>query len=253
MNKKDHILKELSELDSSLSELSFKKTYSVPDLYFDNLAEHIISRIKETEGTELNSTLQNIRNKNIFSTPDGYFDGLEEKIMDVIRMHADYQNANEEINAISPLLIGIPKNSTYQTPAGYFDKLAENINPGLNKVSQTKVVSLTSRNWFRLAAAAVVIGFFSVTAIFYLNQNKINVSNNPDRWISKTINKVSTQDIEAFINAADPGYSTEDIVISKPVKTEYVKTLLQDVSDSELQHFLDDVAFDYDEEATLLN
>ncbi len=254
MKTPDNILQELKFLGSSLSKMPRQKTYEAPASYFDNLASKILARIKENKENTLSPTLENISDATIFSTPVGYFDGLEEKIMAGIRQHADYQNAKEEINAISPLLAGIPKTTTYQTPVGYFDSIAENVNRELNIGSATNVISITGRKWFRLAVAAVLIGFFAISGIFYLNQNnKVDVSKNPDRWISKTIKKQSTQDIEAFIYSVDPGFSTHDIVITNPVKTEYVKTLLQDISDAELQHFLDETTFDHDEEAILLN
>lgn len=254
MNSNDNILQELNELGSSLSPLLHLKTYEVPAHYFNNLATAVLKNIEPNEHNETALVLNTISKEAAFTTPSGYFDRLDETIMDGIRQHPDYQSSSEEILPISPTLAGIQKINPYHTPVGYFDKIAENFNQEKNTFSDIRVISITNRKWFRMAVAAVTISFFAMTGIFYLTQNnKVDPTKNPDRWMSKNIRPLSTQDIDAFIYANDPGFSFTDMAVSKPEKTAFVKSLLEDVSDSELQHFLDDATFDMDEEDVLLN
>ena len=252
MNTKDNILNELKELGSSLAGITLGKSYEVPASYFENLATNVLSKIKEKETTLPSFNMDTVSKEPVFTTPEGYFEGLDEKIMAAIRQHPDYQNPKEEILSISPLLAGLQKLNPYQVPAGYFDNISETINKELNP--EVKVISITSNKWFRMAVAAVTITFFAMTGVLYLNQNnKVDASKNPDGWISKNIKKLSTQDLDAFIYSTDPGFHGNEMASIKPVKTEYVKSLLEDVSDSELDEFLDENTFDMEEADLLLN
>ncbi len=254
MNNKDNILQELKELGSNLYSLPCQKTYETPAHYFDNLASSVLIRIKKNELNKPSFDINLIPKEAAFTTPAGYFDNLDETFMVGIRQHPDYQLSSEEIFSISPTLAGIQKVNPYQTPIGYFDNIAENFHQEKNSFSDTRVISITSRKWFRMVVAAVTISFFAMTGIFYLTQNnKVDPTKNPDRWMTKNIKPLSTQDIDAFIYANEPGFTFTNIAVNNPEKTEFVKSLLEDVSDSELQHFLDDATFDMEEEDVLLN
>jgi hypothetical protein len=252
MNPKNNILNELNELGSSLAKIPLGKTYEVPASYFENLASNVLSKINEKEAVSPSFNMDIVSKEPVFATPEGYFEGLDERIMAGIRQHPDYQNSTEEILSISPVLAGLQKINPYQVPTGYFENISASINKELNP--EAKVISITSRKWFRMAIAAVTITFFAMTGILYLNQsNKVDASKNPDGWISKNIKKLSTQDLDAFIYSTDPGFHGNEMASIKPVKSEYVKSLLEDVSDAELDEFLDETTFDMEEADLLLN
>ena len=136
--------------------------------------------------------------------PEGYFDTLEKKLGQTITGDKD-QTATEELESISPLLSGLKKKTTYTVPAGYF----ENLQPAIakeNPIRETKVISITSRKWFRYAAAALVIGFVATIGVLLLNKsNGIDPTDKSFAWVQKNMKKVSTDDINEFVELANAG------------------------------------------------
>jgi len=233
------IIQELEELGSPLSGLSPQTVYRVPEGYFEGVAAQVLNRIKamgtETAAGELSllsPLLENISKKSPYSVPYDFFSGFEKKLMATIRQQEELQTADEEIAAISPLLSGIGRNNPYSTPQGYFENLGNNINLKSEKPA-SKVVPMVNRKWFRYAAAAVLIGFITLTGIRFLNNNPGNIMPSSG---GIDLNSVSTTEINNFIQTTDEGLADQDKLASS-VKTD-IQNLLQDVSDKDIQDFL---------------
>jgi hypothetical protein len=241
MTQRDTILQELHELKSSLADAVFQNVYQVPTGYFDGLAAEILKRIKALEATSPTEELENlspllntISKKMPHSVPAGYFDTLGKKLEQTIL--TGNESAQEELETLSPLLSGLRNKKTYTVPAGYF----ENLQPAVDKEnadSKAKVVSITSRKWFRYAAAAVVVGFVATIGFILLNKNEsIDPASKSYAWVEKNLKKVSTNDINEFVELANEG--TTDIV--KTEAKDEISNLLKDVSDKEIQEFLNE-------------
>ena len=104
MTRKDNILQELNELNSTLATITPQNPYTVPVGYFDGLAARVLNRIKAMEAANaakelgyLSPALSDFSKQIPFSVPQGYFEGLAEKTMQSIRESSDYQTANEEM------------------------------------------------------------------------------------------------------------------------------------------------------------
>ncbi|MGZ8552018.1 MAG: hypothetical protein ACXWV8_01350, partial [Chitinophagaceae bacterium] len=124
---------------------------------------------------------------------------------------------------------------TYGVPVGYF----ENLQPAFNierAGSNAKVVSITSRKWFRYAAAALVIGFVATMAFLIRDKKDIDPSNKSYAWVKKNLKKVSTDDINEFVELAN----AETTDIAKVEAKDEIDNLLKDVSDKEIQEFLNE-------------
>ncbi len=216
--------------------------YSTPAGYFNNLPEQILKRIKAAESDDstdelatLSPLLSKISKQVPYAVPAGYFDTLEKKLAQIITGDKD-QTATEELDSISPLLSGLKKKTTYTIPTGYF----ENLQPAIakeNLIRETKVISITSHKWFRYAAAALVIGFVATIGLLLLNKsNGIDPTDKSYAWVQKNMKKVSTDDINEFVELASAG--TTDV--SKTGAKDEINNLLKDVSDKEIQDFLND-------------
>ena len=198
MTNRDNILQELNDLKSSLADADFQNTYQAPVGYFDGLADEILKRVRALESTtaadeliNLSPLLSTISKKMPHSVPTGYFDVLEKKLKENISTGTG-QTAEEELQILSPLLNTLKKKKTYTIPEGYF----ENLQPAIDiekAGSASKVISITSRKWFRYAAAAVVIGFVATVGFLFLNKKDIDPTNYA--WVKKNLKKVSTDDI----------------------------------------------------------
>jgi hypothetical protein len=224
------------------ADLSKQMTYSTPAGYFDNLPEQLLKRIKASEAdnatdelASLSPLLSKISKQAPYAVPAGYFDTVEKKLEQII-IRDNGQTAEEELENISPLLRGLKKQTTYSIPEGYFENLQL---PVVNENTDTtkKVISITSRKWFRYAAAALVIGFVATIGFLLLNKPKgIDPTDKSFAWVQKNMKKVSTDDINEFVELA----SAETPDAAKTGAKDEINNLLKDVSDKEIQDFLND-------------
>ncbi|MCW3117759.1 MAG: hypothetical protein JWM28_1841 [Chitinophagaceae bacterium] len=237
MNNKETI-QELKELNSRLASLSPPPAYTVPEGYFENFAAQVLNRIQALNTDDaveelnlLSPVINSISKELPYSVPNGYFDGFENKLMSAIHQPGDYQTAGEELFSLSPLLTSIGKQNPYAVPQGYFENIENNIN--LKSNTQTaKTVSMVNRKWFRYAAAAVIIGFVTLTGIQFLNNNSRGVKHSSEVIDLKN---VSTADINAFIQITDESASDQNSATAS-AKTD-IKDLMKDVSDKDIQDF----------------
>jgi hypothetical protein len=173
-----------------------------------------------------------------YSVPVGYFGNLDENILQRIREHADYQTSKEEIESISPLLSGLQKKNPFSVPAGYF----ENFNPDVDK-KEIKVISITKRRWYRLTAAAAIIGVIAMGALLFIKPVQVDPNKNPDKWIAKNVStnkKISTENINELVNLADEEVSLKTDDTNSAAKEAEVKELMKDVPEKDIQEFLND-------------
>ncbi|MFI5186478.1 MAG: hypothetical protein ACHQF0_07130 [Chitinophagales bacterium] len=234
MANKD-IIQELNDLGSSFSNITSQNVYSAPEGYFDGFANQVLSLVKNNESL---NWLSSLPKENPYQVPAGYFDGLEERIMNAIRNHADHQTAKEELESISPLLNSLSKRPVYAVPGGYF----ENFNVA-NEQTKTSagVVSITSRKWFRYAAAAVVISTISLTGFFVYKNNHKDAASKTLAKFEKEVKKIDdVKKTDSLIEFMDAGLNQKELASNnKTIKTDDVQQLLQDVSTDELKDFND--------------
>jgi hypothetical protein len=255
MTPKENILQELNELKSSLATVKLQDIYTVPVGYFDGLAAQVLNRIKAIEATNateelgyLSPSLLNISRQMPYAIPSGYFEGFAERVIQKVRESNEYQTSKEELETLSPLLSGLKKTMPYSVPEGYFESLGENrIKPA------TKIVSITHRRWFRYAAAAVMTGVIVLAGFIYLTGKSVDPVEQPYAWVKKSIKKVDKADIDAFVKLADEELSSQDAVVTTPVKPGEIKELMKDVSDKEIQDFLDTTPDTETNDDTMMN
>jgi hypothetical protein len=227
------IIQELSDLGSSLAALNSTNVYSIPNGYFEGFSNQVLAIIKNKDDLSLLSELPKV---NPFQVPKDYFNGLEEKIMNAIRNHPDYQTSTEELQSISPLLSSLHKRPVYSVPEGYF----ENFNvPGEQKKNQPKVISITSRKWFRYAAAAIVISAISLTGFFVYKNNQTDSAKRTIAKLQKDIKKIDdVKKTDSLIDFMEDGLNQKEMASNQILaKVDDVQKLLQDVSTDELKAF----------------
>jgi hypothetical protein len=246
MTQKDDILQELKVLNSSLANLSRQNVYTVPAGYFNDLTEQILSRIKTLEAIELNEEtgystpfLNSVSKEAPYTVPPGYFDSLSDNVLNIVRNSNDYQTAKEELESLSPLLSGIKKEVPYSVPAGYFENLTKDIIAEEN-TSPAKIITLSSRKWFRYAAAAVVTGFIVLSGFLYFgkNNNSAEPGSKVMAKITKDIKNMNLEEQDDLIDFIDAGLNGKELVQSKNNKVSAeIQDLLIGISDAELKDF----------------
>jgi hypothetical protein len=256
MTNRKIILDELAGLESTLTNHSPQNIYAVPDGYFEGLPTQIMNRIKALDAANakdelkyLSPLLSNISKEMPYQIPGGFFQNLSDDVLKKISEEEDHQTSAEEIETLSPLLSSLKNKNPYSVPAGYF----ETLKTGVEK-KETKVISITKRRWYRLAVAAVVIGVVAIGGLLFIKPGQVDPNKNPDKWISKNVSKkVSKDKIDEFVILADEGDNQKTEDISNAAKAEEVKELMKDVSEKEIQDFLNDaVALSSNDDADAL-
>ncbi len=242
MKDKENILQELSELKSTLANITPQNVYTVPVGYFDGLVFQVLNRIKAMEAkntTEelsyLSPSLINISRLMPYTVPAGYFEEIAENLMPLIGERNDYHTAQEEIETLSPLLSGLKKQIPYSVPDGYFDNLVEKTNK-----PAAKVVSITHRKWFRYAAAAVVTGVAVLTGFIFFGKsdNEKEAGGLALANFTREIQKMDDMQKDNLMDFIDAGMSgNETAQLNTDSRLNEVKELLKGVSDKELKEF----------------
>lgn len=169
MNEKSDISDELREISPVLASIKKINVFTVPENYFDNLAEKIT--VYSFLNQEKKPEVQNIQH-----VPEGYFNTLSDQILSKIKSE-EARNASEEFDKLFPVLFSLKDKNVFKVPDGYFDNLSENI---LKKASQpaAKVVSISNeKSWWRYAAAAVVTAAIAITSLQIFNSQGIEKNN----------------------------------------------------------------------------
>lgn len=253
MTRNTNILNELTELNSSLVNISTQNVYTVPAGYFDELVLTVLNRIKAMNAANaaeefgyLAPTLNSISKKIPYTVPVGYFDSLAETVLQSVRESNDYQTAQEEIETLSPLLSSLKKQVPYSVPQGYFDSIAET--PAKPSV---KVISITHRSWFKYTAAAVVVGVIAITSIFIIKNNTGEKAlARFEKKLNNEIKAMSDSELKEFMELTAAGLNGEEKASTST--TDEIKELLKDVPESELKEFIEETS-DLNTETTLLN
>jgi hypothetical protein len=223
------IIQELNDLGSSLPTARPENVYSVPEGYFDAFADRVQTLI----------WLSSLPKEDPYKVPQGYFDDLADHIMDGIRNHPDYRTSREELAAISPLLESLNKRPVYAVPQGYFENFRIATTP--EQHSDSRVVPLSKRRWFRYAAAAVVTGIIALVGLTVYNNNKQTntAATTPLAKFEKEVKKIDdVRSTDNLIEFMDAGLNERGLASNhKTSATEDVQRLLKDVSTDELKEF----------------
>lgn len=233
MTESNHILNELSELNSSLGSISRENVYSVPSGYFDTLASDVMSRIKAMDVSDsreelelLSPLLAGLSRQTPFDVPAGYFDQLA-------AMKQPEQDAAAEIESLSPLLSSLKKQNPYTVPAGYFETI-----PNVRKEEKpvAKLVSIVHRRWFQIAAAAMVAGIILLSGFFIFSHKAVEKA--PLAKFTRDVKKMDDAQKDDLIDFIDAGLTGKEQV-KAPVesKSKEIRDLLQGVPAQELKDF----------------
>jgi len=244
MNTRNTILDELKALNSGLESYPYSLPYSVPEGYFNSLAESILRKVRaqdleaSDEIAELSPLLSGLSKKMPFEVPADYF---QSSMDDLASISAD----NED----SIILSLIAKEMPYEVPYDYFEELPASV---LKRVApqKAKVVSMKRHGWMKIAAAAMVAGIITVSGIFYFNSGREIPVDNP-QWVASKLKTVSDKELEEFVKTTDVSPANVATATKTASKNIQHKRLLQDISDKDLDAFLDQVPSD--DEALAIN
>ena len=249
MTNRDIILNELRDLESSLGNYNPQNIYTVPNGYFEGLPTQILNRIKALEATNakdelnyLSPLLSNVSKEVPYAVPAGFFQNLSEDVLKNISEHEDHQTSEEEIKTLSPLLSSLKNKNPYAVPTGFFEKLETGIvrKDSVGEKKETKVISITSRKWFRLAVAAAVIGIIAISGLFLFKNRQTDIAKNPEKFFKEVVKKVDAEKIDEFVSLANDDNNEKTDIQSEAAKKAEIKELMKDVPEKDIEEFLND-------------
>ena len=235
-------MNELNDIGSTLGNHSPQNLYVVPTGYFEGLPTQIMNRIKALDAADakqeleyLSPLLSNVSKEMPYTVPAGFFQKLGDNVMHRISENGNHQTSKEEIESLSPLLSSLKNKNPYSVPAGYFETFETKV-----EKKEAKVVSIGGRRWYRMAMAAAVIGVIAITGLLLIKGNNTNI-NDPQAWVKKNVlNKVSDEKINEFVALVEPEQTQKPAEESEAATQAEVKELMKDVSQKEIDEFLND-------------
>ncbi len=220
--------------------------YEVPIGYFEGLASSILNRIKagETPNAQeelalLSPVLGGIVKKNPFASPDNYFANIPENIIAGLSA-VDF--VNEELENLPAGIAGLRTKPVYEVPDGYFDAMPGVLLAKAKQQGPAKIFNIgVSSKIARYAAAAIATGIVVLSVLLYPGKKPVAVTD-----IAKATATIPDGEIEKFLNnntvsLADTYADTiSPMTPDEPgVNADDTKDLLADISDEELQKYVD--------------
>lgn len=230
------ILNELRELSPLLAGMEKTNVFTVPQGYFEGLADHMLIICRG----EAPSIVNDLSKKQQQELPAGYFDNLADAIMAKIKA-GENETAADELRALSPALYSIQNENVFEVPNGYFTELADDI---LSKVKPAKVVMMPKRTYsfMKYAVAAAFTGMMALGVFKFTGTQSSTSQALPDyvvdglkpHNVDEELANVSDGDIQKYLESS-----------GTDVKTALVASSIDDNElPSQEDYLLDDKALD---------
>jgi hypothetical protein len=215
--------------------------YTVSKTYFEELPDIILEQINIHE----NIHLIGINKSNVFSVPDDYFNNLADNILGKIKT-STIDSVRQELEEISPLLSKLPKTNVYAIPQNYFNELnslagADNndLNPSVKIIS----IGRKARKWINYAVAAcIAAALLGGGYLYLLNRNPGSDAVSPlaKMDVEKEISILSDNEIADYLKEnTNMGVYTNMGIEEDQQQSIDMQDVLQNISDEEIQQYLD--------------
>ena len=145
---------------------------------------------------------------------------------------------------LSPLLATMKRETPLSVPEGYFERLATDLSKSSTPTGKTKVIRLNADRFFKYAAAAVTVGLISLFAWIMLKPSAgeteyaLNNDTLIDNQVKETMGKIPDVDITTYLDINELT-TMEQLPEEIQVKADDVTLILAEVSDQELQNYLE--------------
>ena len=176
MNQSNEILKELQGISPMLAQMQKVNVFSIPDGYFNGLAEKITAYSLLNQNESLQHHLNHVEEldvppsgvRRLQQVPKGYFDSLSDIIFSKIKISEGESIDEEDFQKSFPLLYSLKNKNVFGVPENYFEKVSEEIIEKINHHQPAKVISMSTK-WWKYAVAAVVAGAIAFSSLQIFN------------------------------------------------------------------------------------
>lgn len=223
MQKNLHILNELKSISEAVANLPTHTPYQVSSQYFEELQRCVMTEIRIAELKPLTT----------FTVDANYFSMLPALVINQIKAE---QNAQLEIETLSPLLASIRKKPTYTVDNQYFDKLSKQHLP---KNQPAKLVRFGQKKWLQVAVAAAILGFIAISVFW----QKDTPTTTAKASIETQVEKLSDDEISTYLEQTSYMATGENFLKSKKYDTD-IQGFIQLLSDEEIENYLNESSFE---------
>ncbi len=242
---------ELNSISSLIGSAGKEQLFSVPAGYFEGLASGLLNKIHnkvknpepvsvDDELETLSPLLSKLERKSPFSVASDYFDKFPDNAL------AGSKEFGYKDEPFSPLLDSLKERNPFWIPAGYFEELSGEIMAKIISPKSARVISINSRfQWMRYAAAAVIIGAIATTSVFlFQNHGPVPryMASLNEKQLADSLHNANEKDMMDYLqshNLPVPD-SSESLAQLGLESGDEMGGMLADISDSELQQYLDD-------------
>lgn len=241
------VQEELETLSPLLASVPKFLPLSLPPDYFEQLSQQVLQNIAAAQQAqpeeEIPSFLADIPKVFPLSAPTGYFDQLDAVIMARIaetegaKAATPSTGVQEELEAISPFLAGIPKTMPLSVPPGYFDQLDTNIRAGITTVPDRAplIRRMNAGRYLKWAVAACLVALVSVSTLFFIRGNRHHTN-----VLENTLANVSDQEIMEYLQTHSDAFDKEELTNYTPLTEEgNAISEVEELPAEAIQHYLD--------------
>jgi hypothetical protein len=219
-------MEELREVAPLVVGISKETLYSLPDNYFDSLSDSILSQIR----------LEELRlATNPYAIPDGYFENLPQII--ITKIKSTKTEVDQELSEIAPFLANIKRDNVFSLPIGYFENLSPTSRTQ-KRVSNVVSIKSNIRKWVTYAAAASVLFIIAISSYFFVSIHDRNAQKH--LTVEQKIAELNEQEIVDYLKDNVDGFTSADLIPANDNQDPEIQNLLQNVSDQDIQNYLDD-------------
>lgn len=200
MESTNDILNELNELSPSIAALNKVNVFTVPEGYFESLAEDIMIGIGNENGDRIQSSLANGIEEDV---PQGYFENLADSILAKIKA----EKTADELRVLSPMLYSIQNENVFEVPPGYFEGLSEEVMRRVQPQPKVVVMKKRTATIFKYAVAAAFTGVMALGVFKFTNPS--SKTELPDyvkaglkiENVDQELSKISDDEIVKYLEA----------------------------------------------------
>jgi hypothetical protein len=223
-----------------INSLPSENPYTVSQTYFEELPDIILEKINIHENIHLTGTYKS----NVYSVPDNYFNNLAGNILNKIKTSA-IDSVQQELEEIAPLLSKLPKTNVYAVPQNYFSELDPLAGANNNDINPSvKIISIgrNARKWINYAVAACIAAvLFGGGYLYLFNRNSGGEAISPvaNMDVEKEISILSDNEIANYLKDNTNTAVYTSMGTEEEQQQIDMQNLLQNVSDEEIQQYLD--------------
>lgn len=227
----------MSNNEDILENVKGVNVYTVPEGYFNNLSEEVMSSILLESGKQF-------AQQGPFTIPDRYFEEFPSTLLAKLQALPGSDSTPVD-TAETNFLANIGKTNVYEAPAGYFEQLPGQLAAQVSVSGKVRVIPFRSitRRWISYASAAAVAGIMIVGAFLFTDNNQPTSSGYYKGLksidVKKGVSDLSESEIATYLSAHPAVFEIPAPTASQTAEAS-IQRSIKNISEEEISNYLQD-------------